>query len=133
MTFRDQLYAIEDLADADLPTALADAAALDAQGPEEHAQKALMVGTLTARGGELGAAIEHLKHAATAAEEAGLALLLAEVRVTRASVHAALGEYDTALPMLRAQIQRLEAMPDGHELLRDAQAELAAYETLLGQ
>jgi tetratricopeptide (TPR) repeat protein len=132
MTYEDQLIAIEDVADVDLAQALAAAIALPAEGHEQAAQRSLMLGSFTARDGDLEAALTHLEAAAASARGAGLPVLEAEAQVTRASVHAALGDYDAALPMLRAEVERLQGIAGTEDLLRDARAELEAYETLLG-
>lgn len=133
MSYEQQLIAIEDLADVDLAQALAAATALSSEGAEQATQRSLMLGSLTARDGDLDAALGHLKAASASARGAGLVVLEAEAQVTRASVHAALGEYDTAVPMLRSEVERLGGVSGAEELLRDARAELEAYENLLGR
>ncbi len=60
-------------------------------------------------------------------------LLEAEAQIPQVSVHAALGEYDTAAPMLRSEVERLGRVSGAEELLRDARAELEAYENLAGR
>lgn len=130
MSFHAQLYAIEDLAETDLAAALQQAIALAPARPADLAARTLLVGTLTARTGDLDEALPHLEAAATAAQRASLPLQEAEARITAASVHAAKGDYDQALTMLRHQIARLPGIRGGEELLQDALAELQAYETL---
>lgn len=125
---RHPLDAIEDLADDDGPEA---ALATLAHHPLHDAPEGrLLEAALLARAGRLEPSLAVLGRLIARADlEAALAL---EARVTQASVWAALGHYEVAVPQLRAAVRDLEAHGGLPELLGDARAELAAYETVSG-
>jgi tetratricopeptide (TPR) repeat protein len=124
MPLHDALSAIEDLSEGAGPeAALAALATIDA--PAAHV--ALVRGTLLARTGDLTGALVVLDDALKA-EERDVQL---EAAVTQASVRAALGDYDRAVPQLRQALSALRVEGPAW-LCRDAEQELAAYETLSG-
>lgn len=117
--------AIEDLADREGPqVALLQ---LGAPEPDEGPAISLLRGALLARSGDLDGALKAL-----AGPCEGSSPIAYEAQVTRASVWAAQGRYQQAVPALRAAVAGLRTSGGPAWLLHDAEAELAAYETLLG-
>ena len=133
MTFADTLASIEALAETgDLSGALA---RLEATRPglPPHDASALLVlqGALTARTGDLDGSLVHLQHAEALAQAAKRPDVRLEASVTRASVLAAMGRYDDAIPLLSRSIIALRDYPELSGLLSDAQAELRSYRNLV--
>ncbi len=131
-SFSDQLETAETLAESDLEGALQ---ALDAMrsglSPEQLSQLHLQKASFTARLGKLDAAIEELVVAEAFANTSGRLDVAMEIRVTRASILAALGKYGDAIPMLKAVVKTLESHPELSQLRADATAELRSYESLV--
>lgn len=120
---------IEDLAETHGPEAAL--AVLNDHALAETPAGQLLRGALLARAGDLDGALVVLTRL-VGASEAGPAIRL-EAEVTLASVWAARGDYDQAVPRLRQAIRRLRSEGGPAWLLADAEAELAAYETLSGR
>lgn len=133
MDFAEQLAAIEDLADTDGPEAAIERLEGLASGRplDESARVQLLLAQLTARTGDFDAASSVLERARVLAKAAGRASIILEERVTRASVLAASGSYDEAIPMMADAIDALAAHPELAELLADARAELRSYRNLV--
>ena len=87
------------------------------------------LGAMTARSGALGQALVMLQDAERSAREAGLEVLALEAKLNHCSVLGAMGHMERVLPALREVVGQLGTVASGTELLEDAQAELASFET----
>ena len=133
MTFTNQLAAIESMADAgDIPGAIAQLEALKPGLPPSDASALhVLLGALTARAGRLEESLEFLELAEALATATNRQDLRLEAAVTRASVLAALGRYDDAIPLISGSIRQLRDVPALSWLLSDAEAELRSYRNLV--
>ena len=125
------IAAAEARADAgDLRGAISALEALRPGRPPAEASRILTaVASFAARSGDLEGALPQLELAEALASGAPLALGLA--RLTRASILAALGDYDTALPMALEVARGPSHSSELAQLRADAQAEAAAYINLV--
>jgi hypothetical protein len=130
--FIKQLDAAEALAEHDGEAALALLAPLK-QGlaPTESAQLHLLSGCIRARSGRFGDAHVDLQMALALAQAASRNDLASEVEVTQASVFAAQGKYDQAIPLLARTVANIEGQPNMDGLLVEALAELRSYRNLV--
>ncbi len=99
--------------------------------PGQSAHLHLVRSSIIARSGRLRDALTELRLAEALANASARVDVALEVQVTRASIHAALGEYDVAIPMLAKAVSALGAHPELSELHGDAVAELEAYQNLM--
>ena len=127
------LDAAETLADqGDFDTALAQLDALSsglAPGPASELH--LVRCTLIARTGRLEDALEALTRSEALANASKRTDVMLEGHVTRASILAALGDYDRAIPLLAKTIRALSEQQELSALHADAVAELQSYRTLV--
>lgn len=122
------LATIEAMAETDLPGALR---ALRALPPPATPPVLLLEAELLARSGQLEAAFAPLDTLQTLCDAAPDLAVEAEAAVLRASVVAALGRFDEAMPMLASVIGVLEGHPSLTWLRDEARAELRAYSNLV--
>ena len=125
------LTAAEARADAgDLPGAIDALEALRPGRPPAEASRILTaIASFVARSGDLEGALPQLELSEALAAGAPLAHGLA--RLTRASVLAALGRYDSAVPMALEVARGPDDTPELAELRADARAEASAYINLV--
>lgn len=133
MTFTDQLTTIESMADAgDIPGAIARLETLKpGLQPGDASSLHVLLGALTARAGRLEESLGSLELAEALATATNRQDLLLEAAVTRASVLAAMGRYDDAIPLMARAIKQLRGHPGLSWLLTDAEAELRSYRNLV--
>ncbi len=98
--------------------------------PSDAAHLHLVQGSIIARSGRLQDALTELRMAEALANAGSRVDVALEVEVTRASIHAALGEYTRAIPLMTRAIRALASHPELAELHRDAVAELESYQQL---
>ena len=127
------LEAAEDRADSgDLAGAIASLEALRSGRPPAEASRILTtIGAFTARSGDLEGALPQVELAEALAQAAGDPLARGLARLTRASILAALGQYDAALPMALEVARGPDHTPELAELCADARAEAEAYTNLV--
>ncbi len=89
------------------------------------------LGAMTARSGALGQALVMLQDAERSAREAGLEVLALEAKLHHCSVLGAMGHIQSVVPVLREVVGQLATVASGTELLEDAQAELASFQTFV--
>ena len=99
--------------------------------PAESSQLHLVRAAILARADRMQEALEVLRLSEALANAGSRVDVVLEVEVTRASIHAALGDYGVAIPLLTRAIASLEAHPELHALRTDAVAELACYQNLM--
>ena len=135
LSFAERINLAEALADrGDYAAALAQLNELKAgRLPGESAHLHLLQASVIGRSGRLNDALSELRLAEAFANASGRTDVALEVDVTRASLHAALGEYDVAIPMLERAVAALASLPELVDLHRDAVAELESYRNLRGR
>jgi len=133
LSFTERLNLAEALSDrGDHAAALAQLKVLRVgRKPAESSHLYLVQASITARSGRLQDALDELRVAEALANAASRTDVALEVQVTRASIHAALGEYNIAVPMLAKAVTALESHPELEELHADAVAELTSYRNLV--
>jgi len=134
MSFTEHLAVAEALSEAgNHASALAQLRGLRAGlTPGDAAHLHLVQASIIARSGQLREALSELRMAEALANASHRVDVALEVEVTRASVHAALGEYGIAIPLMSRAVESLRGHPQLHELHADALAELESYRTLMG-
>ncbi|NCG20284.1 MAG: hypothetical protein GWP91_14850 [Rhodobacterales bacterium] len=132
-SFSRALEAAESLAEeGDFDTALAQLdALLSGLAPGPASKLHLMRCTLIARAGRLEDALEAFTRSEALANASKRTDVVLEGQVTRASILAALGDYDRAIPLLAKTIQALSEHEQLSVLHADAVAELKSYRTLV--
>lgn len=133
MGLSDELQAIETMADhGDVDGAITRAATLLPRTTGVDAARVrLLLGALSARVGQWPEALTHVDAAQRTAEAAGAVAVALEARVTTASIHAALGEYDTAIGAMGEAIRDMNGLDGVDALRRDAKAEMRGYINLV--
>ena len=84
---------------------------------------------MTARSGALAEALVLLQDAERTAKDEELERLALEAKLNHCSVLGAMGHLQRVLPTLRDVVAQLGVVAADSELLEDAQAELASFET----
>jgi hypothetical protein len=134
LSLAERLSVAEALSDGgEHEAALAQLAGLRAGlSPADAAHLHLVQGSIIARSGRMNDALTELRLAEALANAGSRVDVALEVEVTRASVHAALGEYSVAIPLMTRAVKALASHPELSELHRDATAELESYQQLFG-
>jgi hypothetical protein len=102
-----------------------------AETTSERGRARVELGAMTARSGALGQALVMLQDAERSAREDGLEVLALEAKLHHCSVLGAMGHIESVVPTLREVVGQLAIVAAGTELLEDAQAELASFQTFV--
>jgi hypothetical protein len=96
-----------------------------------RARAQIELGAMTARSGALGPALVMRQDAERSAREDGLEVLALEAKLNHCSVLGAMGHIQSVVPTMREVVAQLAIVASGTELLEDAQAELASFQTFV--